>query len=212
MKFMLSEINALPTITHDSKQDTANILGTIEKRIAWRNHVRSKNWGGNWTAIAIDPITENVKQDLIDFRNQLADHVGSFKLMRYTNWGYFYTNDLSLISTLSKLPYLKSKSYQRCLVTRPLDTIARRDSKWAFRSYTRYKKLSTKEKTALGTFFHHNHDDVRMSRSMQEFFDGNYAAIFDYFFFDYNHQGILSMVDIMCPGLIRKTKKIIPAK
>lgn len=209
---MLQEINALPTITEDVTADVAGIVSMIEKRIAWRNHVRSKNWGGNWTTIAKDPIADHVKYDLIDFRNQLADHVGSFKLLRYTNWGYLYTNDLGLISKISDLPYLKHKSYHRCTVTRPLDTIARKDPKWAYRSYTRYKKLSSKEKQALVTFFSNNSDDMQVSKSMQDFVAGKHLSTFDYYFFDYSHPGILSMIDLMCPGLIRKTKKIIPAK
>lgn len=214
---MLEEISCLKHLDHEY------IDTIIERRRYWREISHQRLLSHNFTKAGagskIATIVSKRMRDITDVTalnlHQLADELlesnVEFKLVTSVDQGWVYSNDLSLIETLSNDYELKYKTYTEAVVNRPKDTIKLKNPKHTHRSYFKILKLTPTEKDNINKFFI-NQTDIRLSPSVTEWLGEDLQRTQDYFFFDHNGEGMLVMLALIRPSLIRKTIGIIPAK
>ena len=206
IRFHLEEVNCLRTLDH------AHIDRMIERRIAWRRIDQTLS-RPQITQLSnqSNKITEATVENLHTLANVLLTTPATFKLVVSVFTGYVYTNDLTLIDQLAKLPGMLNIEYNQAVVGRAKNTVALKNPQHQWRSYFKINKLSTEQKTHLKNFLA-NQPAVRTSPALQQWMDAKLIRTQDYFFIDYNETAWLTMLSLVQPGLIRKTLQIVPAK
>jgi len=210
--FTLDEANALKSLDHEY------IDAIIERRILWRE-VAQQRWSGgsqNFKHTIISkrwrPITDKTSEDLHDFAEILISTSVEYKLVTSINNGWVYTNAISLIKKLKNLNYLTDKDYTEAVVSRPKDTVKLKTPKHTHRSYLKSIKLSSQQKQNLINFFANQADHVRVAPAFNKWLvESPYLRTQDYFFIDHIGESWLVLINLIYPGLIRKTMEILPA-
>ncbi len=189
----------------------------IARRQQWRE-IAQQRWsnggrsfgtimGRRWTEI-----TEKTTADLHTLAQVLLDSDADFKLVVSINQGHVYTNDMPLLKKLDALSVLNYKSYSQAQVVRPINTIQLKKARHQFRTYFAMCRLTWQEKDALGDFLVAQQDHVRVSPALQRWIDQPFNRTQDYFFVDHDTESWLTMLNLVRPGIVRKTMHIIPAK
>jgi len=206
IRFHLEEVSCLRTLDH------AHIDRMIERRIAWRRIDQTLS-RPQITQLSnqSNKITEATVENLHTLANVLLTTPATFKLVVSVFTGYVYTNDLTLIDQLAKLPGMLNIEYHQAVVGRAKNTVALKNPQHQWRSYLKINKLSIEQKTHLKNFLA-NQPAVRASPALQQWMDAKLITTHDYFFIDYNETAWLTMLSLVQPGLIRKTLQIVPAK
>ena len=186
---------------------------------SFSNQQRYINQGGSWRIK--DPTRIGSLEDLLDFSTKLKAHHDQVHLMVSSNYGYVYTSDLSIVRQLQQLPYITNSSVREAIVSRPRDSIELSESQYNNRSYFKDCWLSEKEKTAIANFLK-NQTEVRVCPSLDKLInprrsDSRYINLLKpdglrlqrHHFFDHNDDSITFMLELVSPGLIRKTARIL---
>jgi hypothetical protein len=210
--FTLDEANALKSLDHQY------IDAIIERRILWRE-VAQQRWSGgsqNFKHTIISkrwrPITDKTSEDLHDFAEILISTSVEYKLVTSINNGWVYTNNVSLIKKLKNLDYLTDKDYTEAVVSRPKNTVKLKTPKHTHRSYLKSIKLSSQQKQNLINFFANQAEHVRVAPAFNKWLvESPYLRTQDYFFIDHIGESWLVLINLIYPGLIRKTMEILPA-
>jgi hypothetical protein len=211
MGFYLDEASCLRMLDH------ANIDELIARRKQWRE-IAQQRWVNNRQKHGIilgrsyKEITDKTVQDLHSVAQLLINSKQDYKLVVSVHQGYIYTNDLGLIDQLADMHELSYLSYSQAVISRPRDTVLLKNSKYKLRSFLRTVSLSRQEKDCLDDFFGTQQKFVRLSPALQRWVDQPFARLQDYFFVDHDSETWLTMLNLVRPGLVRKTMHIIPAK
>lgn len=211
MGFFLDEVSCLRVLDH------ACIDDTMARRKQWREIAQQRWLNGRQNSGVIlrhgwRDITETTINDLHALASVLLETNYKFKLVVGVNQGYVYTNDTALIEQLDLMPELNFKTYTRAQIVRPKNTVELRDPQYAFRSYFKTANISGHQKDQLMDFLHNQRGQVRPSPGLMRWFDLPFNRTQDYFFVDHNCESWLTMLNLVAPGIIRKTMHIIPAK
>lgn len=206
LSFDLPEISCL----RHHEFDPAVISQQLEGRRHWRE-VYSQGIGtrpsGTWR-----PITPQIEQDLTGLAQQLKSVKNSFKLVVSVDHGRVYSNSRSLLDQLSQLPQLINCAWSEALIDRPRDSVKLQDSQYQFRSYFRANCVAENQKQNLINFLNSQHSHVRISPALSKWIRNPYLYFRDYYFVDHDSMTWLTMLALVCPGTIRKTVQIVPAK
>lgn len=210
MGFHLEEVSCLRELRHDYIDDM------VQRRRTWREMARQR-WKGQKAAIILAQthgreITDQTVDNLHALAQVLITAVAEFKLVVSVSQAYVYTNDLDLIDCLDAMNILNYKTFARAHVTRPKNTLALKNPQHSFRSYLKSKNLTVQQKDQLATFLENQQTQVRVSPALREWIAMPFSRTQDYFFMDHNTESWLTMINLVVPGIIRKTMQIIPAK
>jgi len=209
----MDEVSSLRDLSHEE------IDRTIERRREWRE-MSLQRWIKSGTVLGKQhnilgqrrkEITDETVENLHALAELLLTTSVDFKLVVSANQGYLYSNNLSLIDQLGHLNGVERKRYSQAKINRPKNTIQLKNPKHEFRSYFKIIKLTDVQKTHL-TGFLLNQQTARLSPALDEWIVGPFNRTQDYFFVDHNEMTWLTMLSLVCPGLIRKTMQIIPTK
>lgn len=208
--FYLDEASCLRVLDH------AHINDMIERRKQWRE-IAAQRWANSKNPGMIlgrdwKEITKTTVTNLHDLAELLLTAPKAFKLVVSVNQGHVYTNDLILINRLDRLPQLKHKTYGRAVIDRPKNTIQLKRPKHKFRSYFRLINLTVQQKDQLAAFLENQQTHVRLSPALREWTAMPFTRVQDYFFIDHETETWLTMLNLVVPGITRKTMHIIPAK
>jgi len=209
--FGIDEASALRVLDH------ATIDDTIQRRIQWREIARQRwgkapqnqrvIWGRDW-----QEITESTVEDLHALAEMLLTAPTEFKLVVSVNQAHVYTNDLILINRLDRMPQLRHKTYGQAVVSRPKNTIRLKNPRHQLRSYFRLVNLTVQQRDQLAAFLNNQQAHVRLSPALKEWAALPFTRLQDYFFVDHDTPTWLTMLNLVVPGVTRKTMHIIPAK
>jgi hypothetical protein len=209
--FYLEEASCLRYLDH------AQIDDLIERRRHWQE-IAQQRWVNGSQAHGMifrrryRAITKKTVEDLHNVAEQLLNTTAEYKLVVTTDQGYVYTNSLALIDTLDALPVLIHKSFAQAVIARAKNTVQLKNPQHQFRSYFRLTKLTLQQKDHLMDFLYNQRGHVRVSPALQRWIDQPFNRTQDYFFVDHNTESWLTMLNLVQPGIIRKTMHIIPAK
>lgn len=205
--FYLREVSCLRELNHDY------IDTIIERRRQWRQMSIGK-WQIGSSKNILANRTREIEDDTVANLHTLCDVLLTsgieFKLVTSVATAWIYTNDLTLIKTVDSLDFLLEKTYTEAVITRPKDTIRLRRPEHTRRAYFGSVKLTAEEKTNLKNFFDNQLGYIRTSPSLEDFFTLSFHRTQDYYFIDYTGDSWLLMLNLIRPGLIRKTLEIIP--
>lgn len=212
ISFTLDEVTALKTLDHQY------IDAIIERRILWREVARQK-WANptqnkNHTILSrrYKNITKKTIENLHSFADVLLTTTTEFKLVTSLNQGRVYTNSINLIKTIKDLNYIKHKCYTESIVCRPKGTIKLKNPIHTHRSYFKSIKLTNQQKQNFINFFDNQKDSIRVAPALNHFLlESPYMRTQDYFFIDHVGESWIVMLNLIYPGIIRKTMSIISA-
>ena len=119
VRFHLEEVSCLRTLDH------THIDKMVERRIAWRRIDQAMHRSTPTTVLSnqSNKITKSTVENLHILAEVLLTTPAAFKLVVSAFTGYVYTNDLTLIDSVSKLPGVQYTEYSRAIVGRPKNTI-----------------------------------------------------------------------------------------
>jgi hypothetical protein len=148
--------------------------------------------------------------------HELADVLLSspteFKLVVSANQGYVYTNDSSLVDSLDCMPALIYKSYTQAQISRPKNTVKLKKSQHQYRTYLKTTNLTSQQKEHLENFLISQYQLVRLSPALQRWIDRPFTRLQDYFFVDHDSESWVTMLNLVVPGVARKTMHIVADK
>lgn len=198
VRFTLLELSCLRHLDHQMADDI------LTARAKWRKNIRA--------SFGIDKtITQENRDNLHKLLDEILAIKSDYKFVISHNTGYIYTNDLKVLDKFYNLDYVKRQQCSQAVVNRPLDTIKRKNPQHLHRSYLRFTKTSELERKSLLSFLQAQGKDVKISPAFNKFLHQDYKLTLDHYFIDYNDPGIIVMLSLIKPNLIRKTLAIIKA-
>lgn len=203
LNFKMPEMSTLRGLDH------ATIDRTITHRNTWKQ--RNPNFGGSWRGRK-QQITDNERANC----HSLCDFLLSqqnYKMVISTDWAYIYSNDLNMLRKMESLPYVLPLSLKQARIDRPRDTLLIRNSQHEHRSYFRAGRLTPEQRVNLKNFLE-NQTDIRIGPGLKHFLSDEHAYHYlnDNVFIDHNGSGIVMMLNLIIPRIVRKTVKLIRDK
>jgi PII-like signaling protein len=210
MSFFVPEASALRDLNHDAIDEI------IRARRQWRQ-ITKQRWEKNGTKILTNmmrrqEITDQNVEDLHAV-TRVLESATDFKTVVSINTIWVYSNDLNLFQQLQDLPFVIDVVYTEAKIHRPRDTVVLKKTNHTQRTYFCSVKLTWQEKQHLVNFLENSSGAVRSSPSLMNWLaEEGYLRTQDYFFVDHNETSWLTMLNLVRPGLIRKTMQIHKAK
>ena len=183
----------------------------MDVRANWGRRMITTNYGGSWRGSWVplqitDQMRMNVHRLCTFFQQENVDH----KIMIASDWIYVYTLDLDLPKRIWDLDYL---DHTRMTLS-TVDTVGKpgtvylQNPKHLYRSYFRRRKLEPEQGDRVRRFLS-SQQELRMSASLRYWAEKEQESwLKEYYFIDHDDQGILTMLALIDPRLIRKTLAI----
>jgi hypothetical protein len=142
------------------------------------------------------------------------DHQHEVKLQFLKDKVFVYTNDIEHFNQMSELDVYDDLSITEVKLDRPRGTVKARYPGFQIRVYFRPMHITQQQRDALVNFTNTNVSEIRTNIGLERFINTdpnryNYLTLRDYFFVDLRDERLLSVLELMCPGVIRKTMDII---
>lgn len=190
------------------------IRNLLQRRRDWGKKLSSTvtyKQPGSWFSRSLE-ITAEDEECVLAMQDFLLATKADYRKVISGDWIYFYSNDPSFIDNIQNLPFLqRQNTMQRSRVELrgTPGTVRLQKTGYQFRSYFKgYLKLTDQQKQALKRYLV-QHPDMRMSPAVKEWTESaRELYIGDYYFIDHNDMGIITMLSLMVPGIIRRTKPI----
>jgi hypothetical protein len=213
MRFHVQELSAIRGLTENTPQSREKIKKILGRRNEWRDTLRNKNYGGTWMwqAKYHQPITDTTHENLANLLDVLLINRDRYKITLSGDWGYLYTSDTALLHTVESLDFASQISLRRCQVNRPKNSIKLRKSQHQYRSYLRNRNLTQQQRTFVCNWLI-NQTHMRMGPALKAWIKDNSNIVQDYYFFDHNDMADLAMLNLVHPGLVRRTMTLISGK
>lgn len=192
--------------------DHARIDHLVGLRRDWGRRMQSRQ-PGSWYWQALE-ITENDIDNLHVMCDWLQSDARDRKLIIAGSWFYVYTNDRTLIDDLTQLPWLdtsKFKLTQVHLRGQP-GTVTLRRPRHGLRSHFRSIVLDERRKNNLSNILAQQ-QGIRLSPSLLHWIDNpKWHRTAEYHFIDHDDHGIITLLALIEPRLIRRTQQIMEHK
>lgn len=205
VKFLLPEAFVLRKLDHD------NIDHIIHKRKEWGRKLSvTVPQPGSWLYWQRLDITDNQISNLHKFCDFLINDNRPRKIKFFGDWVYLYTTDKSLIDDVCDLDYIDKKTIMLSQIEQvgTPGTVLLKNAKKTYRSYFYNRPIDSKQRESLERFLS-NQEDLRMGPAlMSALARGSTKKLFDYYFIDHNDFGMITMINLIVPGCIRKTMPI----
>ena len=146
----------------------------------------------------------------------LRTNEDAHKAIVYGGWIYVYTNDLTLLNELSNLLGATTIKYNRCVVDRVKGVVVLEKTQHQYRTYLRGKYFNDTERDRFIQFFANRPDYFRITPGLQSRLIGPVAYRFNYKhfyindwnFIDHHDANDALMLNLILPGIVRKTVPI----
>jgi hypothetical protein len=162
------------------------------------------------------------KLDLYKLAVFLQHNLADTKLVIYGNWGYVYTNQLTVLQQLTTLSGLSNFSAVRqANVDRAKNSVTLQESDYQYRSFFATRKLTSDGRDQLVNWLQAQ-TNIRLSPGLANWCDLPWTSavvkpwrsmlpLFTerYYFIDHNESSMLTMLSLLQPGIIRKTMNIV---
>lgn len=210
IRFFMPESFVLRKLDHDY------IDHVIQRRRDWAMKISGRtsqpgSWMHAWTKV---DITDQQVADLHRLCDFLLADQRPRKMTITGDWIYLYTTDASLISDIRALDYLDDTrmAVHRAQQVGTPGTVRLRHARNSYRSYFRHIVLSEQQKTSLRQFLEAQ-ENLRLSPALDEALSlAHTKRVFDYYFVDHNDSGVITMLNLIVPGIVRRTIPIVADK
>lgn len=168
---------------------------------------------GSWVGRYRTEITAEHEADLCALLDYLSNDPREYRKTIEGDWIYFYTQDLGLLDDLQALPFLDQSHMERSEVVLQgtPDCIALKNPQHQYRTYFRANRVSQEQNSMMCQFLI-SQSDIRISPALKSHIEHNQRYWRDHYFIDHDSTGINTMLEMICPGVTRKTMCIEKAK
>jgi len=183
----------------------------MDVRASWGRRMITNNYGGSWRGSWVPlQITDQMRMDVHRLCTFFQQETGDHKIMIASDWIYVYTPDLDLPKRIWDLDYLDHTRMTLSTfdsVGKP-GTVYLQNPDHLYRSYFRQRKLESDQGNRVRGFLSAQ-QGLRMSASLRYWTEKEQESwLKEYYFIDHDDQGILTMLALIDPRLIRKTLSI----
>ena len=193
-QFYIRDASSLRVLSHKHIDKYINIR--------YSNNNYSTRWGEP------GPDAEQLA-NLHDMCNRLLAFKESYKKMVYYNHVYIYTNSLEDLENVVSAPYVILGPVVQADVCLPENVVFLKEPKRKFRTYLKEKWIPEGQTPVLRKFLLNRtecYDFTPLFKTRLETWDRFYTM--SHFFIDHDDPKDLLMLNLVCPGLIRKTMPI----
>jgi hypothetical protein len=166
-----------------------------------------------------DYFTEQSTDDLVSTLELLSNHPTEFKMTVSGDWASFYSNDLTLMDRLQRLPYVKSgRVIKQAVINRAKDVVVIQNPEYQYRTYLKERKMSQERRQQLLSWIQAQHDQekvhARASKALLSWLkNSNTTWRSDwtqrYYYIEHNDPRYETMISMIVPGFIRKSSCVI---
>jgi len=203
MRFQLSEASALRVLDH------AKIDRVIDVRRSWDR--RAVVQPGSWW----------VRDRYISDEDQLNLHAAcdvflsvqdKIKLMLSGSQVHVYTNYRDIEDSIRKIPGITDLTIREAVDIQKSAQVYLKNPQHRYRSFLRNSKITPEQSNTLGNFLK-SQQDIRLGPALDYWVKNQgYYRTQDYFFIDHRDMSLITMLNLVVPGMIRKTLPIVPYK
>jgi hypothetical protein len=193
--------------------DHQRIDKLVQLRENLGHYARKVNFGGTWREREANPSQHDIDNlhTLCDF---FISNKSSIKLQFFKNKCFIYTNNLELSEQLDQLGMFEEVRVNEVDLSRPRNTVKSRYPGYQLRIYFKPITVTLQERQNIIKFIDNNDYAIKMNVGMERFYNvnqtrGRYLTLRDYYFIDLKDNRLASMLELACPGVIRKTMEII---
>ena len=180
----------------------------------------AKYWAENdkWTDRSWSVTKETA---LRETRDVLLSETAPFKIVVSFNTVCIYTNRRRLVDQLVNLGNdgVHIRLVRQAVLTRPANVVQLRESKYAYRTYLRERRINLDQRNMLANFLNSRRDTLRVSSALDNWVNGkfigyirNHSYSRAHYFVDHDHPNEGTMLSLVLPGIIRKTMPIQTTK
>ena len=192
--------------------DHGRIDRVVSARRDWGRRMSTRQ-PGSWYWEAME-ITEQDVFNLHRMCDFLQADTRERKVVISGSWFYIYTNDRSLVSDISHLPWLdqaKMRVTEVDLQGQP-GTLALKRARHQLRSYFRSILFDDQRRDNLARLLAQQ-EHIRLSPSLQYWVEqSRWRRTYDYHFIDHDDASIITLLALIEPRLIRRTLPIVEHK
>jgi hypothetical protein len=191
--FAMRGARCLHTLTHDAVSTAVGATNTLLLKYSWSNPARIID--DNWVA------------RLHDMCDVLAAFEEPHKRIFYSDWMYVYTNSLADLDRL--VAAQPDGNGTRARVALPRDVVILEKPQHRYRSYFRGRMLEQEQGHALRRFLLNRGDCYRLTPGFRERLAASrHVYVQSHFFIDHDDVRDIQMLNLVSPGIIRKTLPI----
>lgn len=204
------EINCIRSLDHDT------MLHTMKCRMHYESR-RHVNWQNRGSESYVSKFTTKCRSNLEAMRAMLAAESEPFKLVLFTHEATIYTNDITLYDRIWACAWVNHVKVKQADVVLPPDSVVLKDPKFLYRTYFRNCELEPEQKITLSQWLYSQGQEVAASLSLRELckctrnlrrpWHDNH--VFSHFFLDHNSPLYETMLNMVVPGIVRKTVNIV---
>ena len=206
LKLRMKDFSCLREIRNTDK-DLVEVAAVVTKRHDQRANY-SKFFTTSYRSVAVTNKLD--LENLLHFLELIWPVKDQFKPVFSGDWGYVYSNDKQLLESIGNLPYVHAYYIKQAVINRPKDTVLLQSSPYQFRSFLRERLWTPDEKARILTYLE-KQPGIKISRGLLHWlkYDTRWHWSRRYHYFDHNDAKIELMLQLIYPGIIRKTMPII---
>jgi hypothetical protein len=226
LRFHLAEFHCIrPWHDHDG-DDVGELLEKIEQ-YRLQHHLRYNReiqYNNNWTRPSHYKAFEKtnrefqqqLERDLYPVVRLLWPYRADIKIVATTHWGYVYSDHLELLKLVAGTWPVQLPRLIKAVVDRPPNTVGLRNKQHNYRTYFRDLRVTESQRDQIQQYLAQQ-QDVRLCPSLKSWsrVDQVYAWVKNVawsrstFFFDHQGAGDALMLEMLVPGIVRKTLEIV---
>lgn len=174
---------------------------------------RKINFGGSWRE-RDDKISQHDVDNLHILCDFFIDNQQLIKLQFSRSKCFIYTNRLELSEQLDQLGIFEEVRVNEIILARPKNTVKSRYPGYKLRIYFKPISITEMDRWNILKFIDNNDHAIKMNIGMERFHGGGqsggrHLTLRDYYFIDFKDERLASVLELTCPGVIRKTMDII---
>ena len=183
----------------------------IRARQEWGRKISHQPGSWHWTHLSIE---DQDRENLHAMCDWLLNDTRERRMTIAGSWFYTYTNDITLLQDMAALPWLNQDRMsltQICTVGQP-NTVRLKTSNYSKRTYFRSLLMDEGQSRILKNLLN-SQEHVRLSPGLKYWMTRDrWTRTFDYHFIDHDDDGIITMLALLSPRLIRRTLPIVADK
>lgn len=141
---------------------------------------------------------------------EYLDGLDDIKIVLYQDFVYLYTNDPDIADHLEAQEYIRNVFVTEADLVKPAGVVELKNPRWAYRSYFRERYLGEERGSTLSRFLVSRKDCFGYSSTLYSRMQSEHSLrrSMSHYFVDHNDLRDIQMLDLVCPGIIRKTLPI----
>lgn len=187
--------------------DKETIDGRLKARIKW-----DKIWTSSYKQKPHLAADADITQLFLlhDFVTQIENQHSPIKVVYSGSIIYIYSNTPNLVT--DNPPWSGDLKLTRSVISRPRDTILRKDNSFKFRTYFAFRFLTEEQASALRTILTslEKSKSVKFSASLSNWVNDEHRVLFNNYFIDSVDEKWKIMVRLIGSKFLGKTLVIIP--